>query len=738
MNNSLLLCIWVILLCSCSANRFLSKNEHFYDGAKIIFEHDTLDIKKRQLSTELKEVLEPKANRKLLGARPGVWFYYKIGEPEKKKGFKYWAKKNLAKNPVLTSDIRSDLMVSRLKEYLHCEGYFRNEVIGRLESKEHTTKAIYSINTGPGYTIKQINYPGTSEIYHPLLTNIKENSLLKVGDKYSFKVLQEEQKRIENYLEDNGFYFFDDNYLVHLADTTIGNYKVELTLKLSEDTPDEDKRIFTYTDVELAPNYAISIDTSASKTLMDTINNYIFIDNNDYIRPDILAQTVVFQKGDVYSEKAQTKTRERLMSLGTYKFVNLKFTRMDSTGLKSQIFLTPLPKKSIRLDIQAVSNSNNNEGPSFTASFQNRNTFRGAELLELKLNASYEVQVGGQNDPPLNAYELNLESSVTIPRLITPFNINYRSLRFIPQTRFSLGLRQLRRLDVFQINSLEGQYGFIWQESYSKQHKFYPINISYLLLGNTSEAFDERLLEDPNLARSLENQFILGAQYEYIFSSKNAKKNNSRKHHYYFNGLLDFSGNLANGIVTIFDVETRDEGSFRFSQYTKVQLDFRHFKKIGEQNELASRLLLGGARAYGNSTDVPFVKQFSSGGSNGLRAFRARSVGPGAYMNDETGNLIIDETGDIKIEANIEYRSSLGGIFESAFFVDAGNIWLWNDRNNLKPEGEFVIIPTREYYLNLITKNSFELFIITKAQQWCAIGFDKSLFLITSIPESLS
>lgn len=683
--------IWLglLLLSSCSANKYLTEEQRFHSGEQFFYDSDTLAINKKRVSVDLSRVLEPQPNAKIFGSRPGVWFYYNIGEPKKEKGLKQWMKKNFAKTPVLQSDVKPNQMSRRAEDFLINEGYFRNEVENKVITKKNKSKVEYYIKTGPGYTLSKINYPELSDYNRSLIEEIQKESILKPGMRYRLEDLESEQKRIENYLEDHGYYYFDDKYLIYLADSTVGEYKVELTLELSEKTPAIAKKSFGLSDVFISPNYSLESDTTNFKNRTEEVDTYLFVDNDDYIRPDILAKTVVFKKGDIYSQQAEKKTRERLMSLGTYKFVNVRFNKSDSAQLKSEIFLTPLPKKSIRLDLQAITNSNNFVGPAFSTSFQNRNTFRGAELFELKLNASYEVQIGGQNKPPLNAYELNLEGSVTIPRLITPFNINYRSLQFIPQTRIALSIRQQRRLNVFQINSFEGQYGFIWQESYTKQHKFYPVNISYVELGDTSPEFDERLEQDPNLKRSLEDQFILGMLYEYTFSSKNAEKKSNNRHNFYFNGLIDLSGNLANAATSLVGIPNAEEGKITYSQYSKLQLDFRHFRKLGKNNEFASRLLLGAARAYGNSTDVPFIKQFSSGGSNSIRAFRARSLGPGSYINDESSDLVIDETGDIKIEANVEYRADLGGVFESAIFLDAGNVWLWDARPEVKPGGEF-------------------------------------------------
>ncbi len=677
------------LLTSCTGSKFLPEGKHYYSGAQFKFLKDTVAVKKKNLEIALEEILEPKGKGKVFGSRPAVWFYHVAGETKKNKGFRYWMKYKLGKKPVYLSDIDEKVMSNRLKNYLVNDGYFRSQVESTIKKKKKSAQILYTIKSGPAYKIRDVVYSNTDSLDQLLKDDIKAESIIKKGVRYKLSDLESEQKRIENSLENRGFYYFDDNYLLYKADSSAGNYQVDLTLTLSKDTPPKAKEIFTLKDVEINTDYSIASDTLKTKSEHKYYDNYLFINDSEYIRPEIISKTIVFTPKDTYSEIAMTRTRERLMALGIYKFVNLKYKMADSARLTSQIFLTPMPKKSIRLDLQAISKSNNFVGPSFSASFQNRNSFRGAELFQLKLNTSYEIQVGGQNNPPLTAYELNLEGSLTIPRLISPLNFNYHSVRFIPSTIMSLGVRLQRRINVFQINSFEAKYGYQWQESLTKKHRLFPINFSFVQLSQSSPQFEERLILDPNLSNSLQDQFIAGLLYDYTLNTKNAENASDKRDHFYFLGSLDTSGNLINLTEnTLGDNESLDNTGITYSQYTKVQLDFRYYRKLSSKEEIATRLLIGGAKAYGNATEVPFIKQFSAGGSNSVRAFRARSLGPGTFLDTETGASLVDNTGDIKIESSVEYRYPIIGVLEGALSVDAGNIWLWDPQND-KPRGQF-------------------------------------------------
>lgn len=692
--SNILIALAIAVLSGCTGNKFLAEGERYYDGPRIKFENGRQVDNKKSLEADLEEILSPKPNGKLLGSRPGVWFYHLAGNPKKEKGFRYWLKYKIGKQPVLIKDVDIEQSTFRLKGFLINHGYFRTEIESTVNQGRHTASIRYDISTGPRYRLRNIVYPKGDSTYRSILAEIQKASLLKEGDAYDLETLKEEQQRIEDLVENRGFYYFDDAYLIFRADSAAGDHKVDLRLRLQEDTPQKARRRYHLGEIKIYPDYSLTGRRDTTRR-GDTSHyyGYTFVGDDEYVRPFILANTIVLEQDSLYTQKAESNTLARLMSLGVYKFVNIKFHDLDSATLGANIFLTPLTRKSIRLELQGVSKSNNFLGPSVSATFQNRNAFHGAELFEVKLNSSYEVQVGGQNTKPLTAFETNLETSLTIPRFILPVRVHFRNTQFLPQTRMSLGFRVQERLQVFRLNSFDARYGFQWQETLTKRHELFPVSVSYVNLSNVSADLEQRLSQDPTLSRSLQDQFILGATYDYVFSSRNAANAGKHRNDYYFNGGLELSGNLMRAAEKIVrSEEDTNPGATPYSQYAKAYVDFRYYHKVGRDKQFATRLLVGAAHAYGNSTQVPFIKQFSSGGSAGVRAFRARSLGPGSYRRPGAdapdSTFIIDETGDIKLETSAEYRTKLAGFFDGAIFVDAGNIWLW-DGNDDKPGGKF-------------------------------------------------
>lgn len=695
-NNHIIRLFWLLLpgiLClgSCSGTRHLNSGERFYTSGEIKI-HNTKGIShKEDLKENLEALLTPKPNTKILGSRPRLWLYRLAGTPKKTTGLASFVKNRLGEAPVLLTDANPKRTTSSLEGFLWGNGYFLAYVENEVKVLGDTkAKVIYHVYPGSAYNIRDIIYPKEDSVLAPIVEEIQKKSILKVGQRYSVDLLIAEQKRIEQLVADHGFYAFNDDYIIYLADSTVGEHQVDLTFNLSDQTPRQARRIYTIDSVNIYPGYSIIRDTlPTSKT--EKYMGYNLINNKDVIKKEVLTRHVNFIAGDIYTKKAERYTLEHLYNLGVFKFVNIKFDETDSASLTSNIYLTMLPRKSLRLQIQGVSKSNNFVGPAATLTYSNRNTFAGAELLEISASGSYDVQLGGLNDPPLNAFESNLQTSLTIPRLVIPFlHVDYYNQRFIPKTQIRAGVRLQSRVDVFTLNSFESGYGFTWRETTTKSHQAFPINISYVRLSNVSESFEERLNRDRNLRRSLDNQFIIGGTYNYEFNTKLANINEQtafRWNNFFFNGALDLSGNLLNLLQNAVGDEPSADGDYKifrspYSQYVKLSADFRYYRQLSRKQELATRFIVGAARALGNSPDVPFIKQFSSGGSNSLRAFRARSLGPGAHnaeaVRTETG-FILDETGDFKLESSVEYRADLFSALEWAVFVDAGNIWLWKE-----------------------------------------------------------
>jgi outer membrane protein insertion porin family len=702
LNSPVIYVVVVLLLSSCTATKFIPKDEILYTGAEIKIK----PIGKIQAKKRVKELMDqnisPKPNTSIFGMRPGLWFYYKAGPLEKRKGLRAFIKNKLGQVPIYMSDVDPEKTRKLLKGHLINYGFFQTEVSQEKIIKGKTGKIKYTATVHRAYRLRNITYPKDSGLFHNI-DSIKRNSFLKKGQRYHLERLQAEQERIEQELENYGYYFFDNKHLIFEADSTVGDKQVDLLLTLEKGVPEKAKRIYHLGDVTIYPDYTLSQDTLFRKTEAKTINGYRYIDRLNYYKPSIITQVINLKPGNIYRRVDREYTVSHLMSLGSFKFVDVQFheSPKDSSRLDASIYLTPYLEKSIRADLQATSKSNNFVGPGINIKFSNRNLFRGSERFDLTVTSGYEVQYSRKVNQPLNAFELGFESGISVPRFVTPFEIYYPTRKYLPTTDIKAGFRLQQRIGFFRLNSFNLAYGYTWRENTLKTHELYPIDINYMKLGHTSETFNDLIASNRFLARSLENQFIMGARYSYTLNTQVNKQRVQKfreqkfeRSNFYFNGRIESAGNLVHllrGGQFDNDLDNPEKKIFgsAYSQFLRAEADFRYYLSLSKTNTIANRIIVGTGYAFGNSVTMPYIRQFAAGGSNSVRAFPARSLGPGTYYvrsdpNNENKILFIDQRGDVKIEGSTEFRFNITKkLVKGAVFMDAGNIWLWRPNTAL-------------------------------------------------------
>lgn len=390
----------------------------------------------------------------------------------------------------------------------------------------------------------------------------------------------------------------------------------------------------------------------------------------------------------MYQPYASKITSKRLSSIGTYKYVNIQFDENkveDSLGhLNANVYLSPMNKRALGLELQAVTKSNNFSGPGLSVNYRNRNLFKGGELLTITATAAYETQLGN-NAEDLNGTQLELNTSLTFPRLIFPKDVHERFKYGIPKTKVAADIEYLDRSDLYNLVSLTSSFGYFWDANKYLSYQLNPININYVKLSNTTSEFDEILDNNSFLANSFEQQFILGLTLNFTYNELGRTYKNNQL---YFSSNLDVAGNLLNLLSQNTSQGKETFLGLEFAQYAKIDADLRYYFHLGNNQQLVSRLYGGFGLPYGNSEVLPFTKQFFSGGPYSVRGFNSRSIGPGAYSGTASETSFFDRSGDIRLEANIEYRFPIYSVLKGAVFTDAGNVWLYN-QNGVGGEGEF-------------------------------------------------
>ncbi|HUH33741.1 MAG TPA: BamA/TamA family outer membrane protein [Daejeonella sp.] len=693
----LILIFGFLSLAACSNIKYLPQGEKLYIGADVTIEGDSLKKgEKKALRTELKGLIRPKPNTTFLGLRPKLYAYNIAGTPKKPKGLRNWLKNKVGEPPVLASSVDLQNNQDILQNRLENKGYFQTVVTGDTISKNRKVKAEYRAVPGPQYLINAVNFPTDTADLEKAVAGTAVKTILKPGDPYNLDVIKGERERIDQALKETGFYYFGPDYLLVKVDSTIGQHKVDLFVTVKPETPSLARQIYSIGDIYVYPNFSLA-QTEADTLKSDAVffEGFYVIDKDSTFKPSVFRRSMFFNTGEVYNRKDHNLSLNRLTTIGSFKFVKNRFERKDTLGrptLDASYYLTPLPRKSLRGEVLGSTKSNNLTGSEVSVGWRNRNAFRGAEQLSIKAYTGFEVQVSG-TQRGYNTVRLGTEATLSIPRFVIPFFDFNTSNQFVPRTKFTLGYELLNKRKLYTLNSFRGLAGYNWKESETKEHEVNLVSISYVQPANVTPQFADSIRNNITLEKSIEKQFIIGSTYSFTYSNQAQV---TRQNNIYFNGILDLGGNIW-GLASGANYKTGDTISLfnaRFAQYIRMDGDFRYYYKLGRKSQLASRIIAGVGYPYGNSFELPFIKQFFIGGSNSIRAFRARSVGPGTYRPEQASldDFLPDQSGDIKLELNSEYRTQLAGVVHGALFVDAGNIWLYRENPDpirRKPGGTF-------------------------------------------------
>lgn len=668
--------------------RPLADNEKLYTGAnvKIVAEEPVYD--KNEMNSELYGLIKPKPNGKFLWMRPGLTIHNMLKEPKKEKGFKYWLKYKVGSVPVLLSDVIPDDVVATMENRLFNRGYFYGDASYQLISKKKTAKIEYKAFPGFVYMIDSVRYPASDSQIDKMISDLQPGSLIKKGDPYSLENFKMERNRIDDFLKDSGYYFFNPDYLIFNADTNNADRSINVELDYKPEFPVQASQTYKLANIYLFADFEMQ-DYHPDTTL---INDYYFVSSTGNYKPGVLLDGMFMEKGQLYSKETQRLTLRYFMGLGIYKYASPAFRQstIDAQTLDVDIMLTPAKKKAITAEFNASVKSNNYAGPGVVLSYRNRNTFGGAEKFYVNLTGRFETQFKGDNVGS-TSYEVRVEPGLEIPGFY-PFRTSKRQLRLTPKTEILTGIGLFRRVELYGFHTFNVSYGYSWRPNAKVSHNVRPIDISFTNLTFATDEFKEYLERNPSLRKSFEEQFIIGTSYTLTYSTLMKKNRTSQ---YFMIGGLDASGNLVAGISSITsgksDESVKPEKilGVPYNQFIRYRTDFRYYLNLKKDQQLVYRLFTGAGIPYGNSTTMPYIKQFFVGGTNSVRAFIARSVGPGTYRPpDSLSTLYVDQVGDIKLETNIEYRFTMTGMLKGAFFVDAGNIWLLY-ADSTRPGGKF-------------------------------------------------
>ena len=670
--------ILILAASSCSVRRFLPAGEKLYRGSTIIIQKNPEEKKSaKQLKKYLKQAVSPRRNKFLLGQPYKVWWWYVIGEPKNEKGLKPFLRRKLGEPPVLSSRVNAVVTAENMQSFMENSGYFHTTIQGDTVNKGYFTTAIYTAQVQPQYTIKSITWVSDSSALLKLLEDRQTSrGILKVGQPYRLSDISAERDQLDLYLKTKGYYYFNPDYLMAYADSTVGGRKVDLYLNVKKTIPEAAKFPYRINRIVVFPNYSL-VSTQLDTSVFGAVkyDGLLIKDSAKVFKPRLFAQTITYRPGSLYSSRMQNSTLNRLINLGAFKFVKNRFEALKDSGdlhrLNVYYYLTPAKKKSLQGELNVFTKENNSVGGTLSVNWKNRNLFGGAELLTVKAYTGFEISLADslRNN---NSFRLGGEASIKFPRYVVPFLRIKENNFYPPNTNLFLAYELYRKQLFYTKNLFRLQYDFTWKKNIRTEYTLAPVALSYLNASNVTDTFYKQAKVTPAILLNVYSEAILGSYFSYTYNNSVGM----RKNKIYFNASVDLSGNIA-GLITGAKV-FREKTIFNtpFAQYVKTDFDLHYTRTLPNQWDWANRIQVGIGQPYGNSALLPLSKQYIIGGSSSIRGFRVRNLGPGTYKptaEDQRFFQIIG--GDYKFLVNSEIRIPITSNLSTAVFIDAGNIW---------------------------------------------------------------
>lgn len=678
----------ICLSYACSTTRLLHEDE-------VLLIKNKLEGLDKSYVPEAKTLLRPRPNRKLFGLfRFKPWVYLKISQG-KETNFKTSLQRNFGEPPALLDSVLIQETEQVLTRYLNDKGFFQAEVQSEASIKNKKAKLTYTIKPGDQYHIRNIAFVFSETAIDKYISYRLDRSKIKKGDPYDADELNKERNEISELLRDNGFYYFNRDFIYFEIDSSLGSKQVDITLKIKKARQGYLYEPFKLDSIRMNVAYSVLQNESLESTLdTNRRDEFIFIDQQvQTIRKDILTQNLLLRHGQMFSENTLRLSQSRITDLNVFSYVNYRIIPNDSARkFDLLVLLSPSTKRQIKTDLEASTNSISFFGISGSVSQNHRNVFKGAELLELRANVGIESQPNVAQGSEFfqrttfNTLEYGLGASLVFPRFLFPFRGWNERNYTRPRTRFSLNYSNQIRID-FNRDVFQANVGYLWTNRVGERYEFFPFEVNLARTNNISALLDSNLreLNDPFLNFSFTNHLTTSTRLSY--TSDNLRSSRFKRLTY-TRVNLEFAGNT---LFTIFqlanlqpDQAQKTLFNLPFFQYIRADVDLRQYWPQRENSYLAGRIFLGVGLPLVNSNTLPLEKRYFIGGTNSIRAWQARSLGPGSFSGYSINRL--DQFGEVKIEGSLEERFPIFNKLRGAVFLDLGNIWTLQDTVTAKKD----------------------------------------------------
>lgn len=644
-----------VLMSACSVTKYVPDGGYLVDNVDV-----KTDAKRKDINTgNLKSYVRQKGNSRWFSAVKIPLATYSLSGRDSTK----WINRTLkamGEPPVLYDSLRTVQSCNDLRAELRNEGYLSADVEVKTKRKGKKIDLTYILHPGDAYYINNVEYDIRDSVIARLLhTDNPANRKLKTGMKFNVDALDRERKRLTEIIVNKGYYRFHKEFITYRADTVAGSKDIDVTLTLN-----------LYRTNHIADTlhtcYTIRNVTYASGDADDDVI---------HLRPNVMKNNTFIESNDLYSSKDLQKTYNHFGRLQAIKYTNISFKEVpDSNMLDCDIQISTNKPSTISFQPEGT-NTAGDFGAAATLTYQNRNMFRGSEVFSIELRGAYEAIKGLEGYANENFEEYSVETRLMFPRFIAPFLSRGFRRRNTATSEVSL-LYDLQNRPEYHRRVLSLAWRYKWNDT--NHHDKYQIDLldlNYVFMPWISGKFREDYLDNANSRNA-----ILRYNYEDLFIMKFGFGFSYNNGLYALKTNIETAGNLLNASAGMLKFSKNELGMYKlfniaFAQYVKGDFDYTHNIRFDYNNALVFHFGLGIAYPYGNSNILPFEKRYFSGGANSVRGWSVRGLGPGKYTGRDGNIDFINQTGDMKIDLNMEYRAHLFWKLNGALFIDAGNIW---------------------------------------------------------------
>ncbi len=681
--------IFILLLSSCNPTKYVP------DGESLLNENEIIINKEAVSKADLLPYIKQNPNKRIFGSR----FYlglYNLSNINKEKWPHAWLR-NIGEEPVIFDPFAAAKTKDQIKSYIESKGYFDGVVKDTVETVNKRSNVIYNVELLPPYSIRKLYFEIADTSIENLFYLDSVNCIIERGKPYDVDILQAERSRFERFIKDQGFYGFSGEHISFNVDSTIGNRQVDIYYNIRQFLNIDPakgitsaahsvyrvKNIYIYPDfvpkeaLEGGEAYLANLDTTYYRGFY-----FVSTSKSPEVKYDLIIQSLYLKAGSAFNVTNTELSQSHLLSLKVYRLVNISYNERDDKillpysekSLDCNIHLTPLSKQSYKVELEGT-NSSGYIGGAVNLIYQNKNLFRGAELFSVKLKAAYEA-LSQQNNKLTSIQEYGLETSIKLPQFLLPFIEKESFIKKYNPTTNLLASYNYQALPYYTRTIANMTFGYLWRAGNYQEHILNPLQFNIVKLPVIDSAFAASIETSSYLVNSFKDVLILGGSYSFIFNNQKILRS---RDYWFLRVNFDIAGNMLALAKNITNAEKKEDGSYYmfglpFAQFVRTDLDLRYNYNLNDVSSVVYRGFIGVGIPYGNSKAVPFEKQYFGGGAYSLRGWQVRSLGPGSFKADTSATLL-NQTADIKIELNAEYRFKLFWVMEGAVFLDAGNIW---------------------------------------------------------------